>query len=110
MVNKPCFTCLECSCNVCVSFEQKRYSLQAAPPKKDPRSKGVNPSAVQALLKKQTCESKKKGNAKFRWITVRRRVHCPLIIQLSIFLFFRNPNEEKEGGTTSKESGVEIGP
>uniref|UniRef100_A0AAQ4QGU2 Protein SPT2 homolog n=1 Tax=Gasterosteus aculeatus aculeatus TaxID=481459 RepID=A0AAQ4QGU2_GASAC len=38
----------------------KRYSLQAAPPKKDPRSKGVNPSAVQALLKKQTCESKKK--------------------------------------------------
>uniref|UniRef100_A0AAQ4NSG1 Protein SPT2 homolog n=1 Tax=Gasterosteus aculeatus aculeatus TaxID=481459 RepID=A0AAQ4NSG1_GASAC len=39
---------------------EKRYSLQAAPPKKDPRSKGVNPSAVQALLKKQTCESKKK--------------------------------------------------
>ncbi|XP_037307264.2 protein SPT2 homolog [Pungitius pungitius] len=42
------------------SNSQKRYSLQAAPPKKDPRSKGVNPSAVQALLKKQTCESKKK--------------------------------------------------
>uniref|UniRef100_A0AAQ4QPE5 Protein SPT2 homolog n=1 Tax=Gasterosteus aculeatus aculeatus TaxID=481459 RepID=A0AAQ4QPE5_GASAC len=42
------------------SSSQKRYSLQAAPPKKDPRSKGVNPSAVQALLKKQTCESKKK--------------------------------------------------
>ncbi|KAF0041336.1 hypothetical protein F2P81_007234 [Scophthalmus maximus] len=39
---------------------QKRYSLQAGPPKKDPRSKGVNPAAVQALLKKQQTDSKKK--------------------------------------------------
>lgn len=43
-------------------FEQKRYSLQAGPPKKDPRSKGVNPAAVKALLKKQQSESKQKGN------------------------------------------------
>lgn len=47
---------------VCVLlFEQKRYSLQAGPPKKDPKSKGVNPAAVQALLKKQVTENKKKG-------------------------------------------------
>ncbi|XP_029991904.1 protein SPT2 homolog isoform X2 [Sphaeramia orbicularis] len=39
---------------------QKRYSLQAGPPKKDPRSKGVNPAAVQALLKKQQNESRQK--------------------------------------------------
>uniref|UniRef100_A0AAZ1XL54 Protein SPT2 homolog n=1 Tax=Oreochromis aureus TaxID=47969 RepID=A0AAZ1XL54_OREAU len=39
---------------------QKRYSLQAGPPKKDPKSKGVNPAAVQALLKKQVTENKKK--------------------------------------------------
>lgn len=38
----------------------KRYSLQAAPPKKDPRSKGVNPAAVQALLSKQVTSAKKK--------------------------------------------------
>uniref|UniRef100_A0A3Q0QQT3 Protein SPT2 homolog n=1 Tax=Amphilophus citrinellus TaxID=61819 RepID=A0A3Q0QQT3_AMPCI len=38
----------------------KRYSLQAGPPKKDPKSKGVNPAAVQALIKKQVTESKKK--------------------------------------------------
>lgn len=47
----------------CLSFfEQKRYSLQAGPPKKDPKSKGVNPAAVQALLRKQHTETKKKGN------------------------------------------------
>lgn len=40
--------------------QQKRYSLQAAPPKKHPTSKGVSASAVQALLKKQSCDSKKK--------------------------------------------------
>ncbi|KAG8012512.1 Protein SPT2-like protein [Nibea albiflora] len=40
--------------------QQKRYSLQAGPPKKDPKSKGVNPAAVQALLKKQFVETKKK--------------------------------------------------
>ncbi|KAF3689015.1 Protein SPT2 -like protein SPT2 domain-containing protein 1 [Channa argus] len=39
---------------------QKRYSLQAGPPKKDPKSKGVNPAAVQALLKKQYIETKSK--------------------------------------------------
>lgn len=43
-------------------FQQKRYSLQAGPPKKDPRSKGVSASAVQALLKKQQVDTKKKGN------------------------------------------------
>ena len=42
--------------------EQKRYSLQAGPPKKDPKSKGVNPAAIQALLKKQHNDTKKKGN------------------------------------------------
>ncbi|XP_077425148.1 protein SPT2 homolog [Vanacampus margaritifer] len=36
-----------------VGSVQKRYSLQAAPPKKDPKSKGVNPAAVQALLNKR---------------------------------------------------------
>ncbi|KAM4572595.1 protein SPT2 homolog [Odontesthes bonariensis] len=43
-----------------VSSVQRRYSLQTGPPKKDPRSKGVNPAAVQALLKKQHVECKKK--------------------------------------------------
>ncbi|XP_077451800.1 protein SPT2 homolog isoform X2 [Stigmatopora argus] len=37
---------------------QKRYSLQAGPPKKDPKSKGVNPAAVQALLQKRQTEAK----------------------------------------------------
>ncbi|XP_077567104.1 protein SPT2 homolog [Stigmatopora nigra] len=37
---------------------QKRYSLQAGPPKKDPKSKGVNPAAVQALLHKRQTEAK----------------------------------------------------
>ncbi|KAK7891734.1 hypothetical protein WMY93_023697 [Mugilogobius chulae] len=37
---------------------QKRYSLQTGPPKKDPKSKGVNPAAIQALLKKQQVEHK----------------------------------------------------
>ncbi|XP_029008378.1 protein SPT2 homolog isoform X2 [Betta splendens] len=43
-----------------LSNVQKRYSLQAGPPKKDPKSKGVNPAAVQALLKKQHIETRKK--------------------------------------------------
>lgn len=43
-------------------FKQKRYSLQAGPSKRDPRSKGVNPSAVQALLKKKVHDTKKKGS------------------------------------------------
>lgn len=43
-----------------LSNVQKRYSLQAGPPKKDPKSKGVNPSAVQALLKKQYIDNTKK--------------------------------------------------
>uniref|UniRef100_A0A3Q3XJN6 Protein SPT2 homolog n=1 Tax=Mola mola TaxID=94237 RepID=A0A3Q3XJN6_MOLML len=40
----------------CISSSswQRRYSLQVGPPKKDPKSKGVNPAAVQALLKKQS--------------------------------------------------------
>ncbi|XP_068169153.1 protein SPT2 homolog [Antennarius striatus] len=42
------------------SVQQKRYSLQVGPPKKDPRSKGVNPAAVQALLKKKNHETIKK--------------------------------------------------
>ncbi|KAK2842049.1 hypothetical protein Q5P01_012249 [Channa striata] len=42
------------------TVQKKRYSLQAGPPKKDPKSKGVNPAAVQALLKKQFVETKKK--------------------------------------------------
>lgn len=44
-----------------ILFSQKRYSLQAGPSKRDPRSKSVNPSAVQALLKKQFHDTKKKG-------------------------------------------------
>ncbi|XP_034032765.1 protein SPT2 homolog isoform X2 [Thalassophryne amazonica] len=39
---------------------QKRYSLEAGPPKKDPKSKGVNPAAVQALLKKRSLDAKMK--------------------------------------------------
>lgn len=42
------------------SHAQKRYSLQAGPPKKDPKSKGVNPAAIQALLKKQQVDHRKK--------------------------------------------------
>ncbi|XP_014858372.1 PREDICTED: protein SPT2 homolog [Poecilia mexicana] len=43
-----------------LSSVQKRYSLQAGPPKKDPKSKGVNPAAVQALLKKRQIDTKQK--------------------------------------------------
>ncbi|XP_061773569.1 protein SPT2 homolog [Nerophis ophidion] len=39
---------------------QKRYSLQAGPPKKDPKSKSVNPAAIQAHLKKQQHEARLK--------------------------------------------------
>ncbi|XP_053741052.1 protein SPT2 homolog [Synchiropus splendidus] len=39
---------------------KKRYSLQVAPPKKDPRAKVVNPNAVQALLKKRQLETRQK--------------------------------------------------
>lgn len=42
------------------SHVQKRYSLQAGPPKKDPKAKGVNPAAIQALLKKQQIDTRKK--------------------------------------------------
>ncbi|KAJ3596085.1 hypothetical protein NHX12_002494 [Muraenolepis orangiensis] len=42
------------------SVQQKRYSLQTGPPKKDPKVKGVNSSAVQAFLKKQQCKVKQK--------------------------------------------------
>uniref|UniRef100_A0A8C1IEX7 Protein SPT2 homolog n=2 Tax=Cyprinus carpio TaxID=7962 RepID=A0A8C1IEX7_CYPCA len=37
-----------------------RYSLKTGPPKKDVKVKGVNSSAVQAFLKKQAMEQKKK--------------------------------------------------
>ncbi|KAF7668961.1 hypothetical protein LDENG_00273500 [Lucifuga dentata] len=37
---------------------QKRYSLQAGPPKKDPKGKCVNAAAVQALIQKQLKETK----------------------------------------------------
>ncbi|XP_007228122.3 protein SPT2 homolog isoform X1 [Astyanax mexicanus] len=42
------------------SNAQKRYSLTPGPPKKDPKVKGVNSAAVQAFLKKQETEHKKK--------------------------------------------------
>ncbi|XP_019749642.1 protein SPT2 homolog [Hippocampus comes] len=45
-----------------VGSVQKRYSLQAGPPKRDPKSKGVNPAAVQALLKKRQNEARIKEN------------------------------------------------
>ncbi|XP_041132236.1 protein SPT2 homolog isoform X2 [Polyodon spathula] len=38
----------------------KRYSLSVGPPKKDPKVKGVHSAAVQAFLKKQQNENKKK--------------------------------------------------
>ncbi|KAK3558507.1 hypothetical protein QTP86_018160 [Hemibagrus guttatus] len=38
----------------------KRYSLKPGPPKKDPKVKGVNSAAVQAFLKKQEVQQKKK--------------------------------------------------
>ncbi|KAK5610979.1 hypothetical protein CRENBAI_023662 [Crenichthys baileyi] len=43
-----------------VSSVQRRYSLQAGPSKKDPKSKGVNPAAVQALLNKRHNDTKQK--------------------------------------------------
>ncbi|XP_041074444.1 protein SPT2 homolog isoform X2 [Polyodon spathula] len=39
----------------------KRYSLSVGPPKKDPKVKGVHSAAVQAFLKKQQNENKKKA-------------------------------------------------
>ncbi|GAA6108078.1 protein SPT2 homolog isoform X1 [Tachysurus ichikawai] len=39
----------------------KRYSLKPGPPKKDPKVKGVNSAAVQAFLKKQERDQKKKA-------------------------------------------------
>lgn len=73
-------------------YEQKRYSLQAGPPKKDPKSKGVNPAAVQALLKKQCSDTKKKGICHCLY-TYFLYTECQYIITevfeyLSIFLFF----------------------
>lgn len=38
--------------------------MEAGPAKKDPKVKGVNSAAVQAFLKKQEMQSKKKGNNK----------------------------------------------
>ncbi|XP_017573007.1 protein SPT2 homolog isoform X2 [Pygocentrus nattereri] len=42
------------------SSTAKRYSLKPGPPKKDPKIKGVSSAAVQAFLKKQETEQKKK--------------------------------------------------
>ncbi|KAF7702242.1 protein SPT2 homolog [Silurus meridionalis] len=44
----------------------KRYSLKPGPPKKDPKVKGVSSSAVQAYLKKQELEQRKKDSEKQR--------------------------------------------
>ena len=41
--------------------QKKRYSLQTGPPKKDPKVKGVNSTAVQAFLKKKQIDDRKKG-------------------------------------------------
>ncbi|XP_036390529.1 protein SPT2 homolog [Megalops cyprinoides] len=43
-----------------LSSVPKRYSLQAGPPKKDPKMKGVKSSAIQAFLKKKEVERKQK--------------------------------------------------
>ncbi|KAG7268664.1 LOW QUALITY PROTEIN: hypothetical protein CRUP_018375 [Coryphaenoides rupestris] len=46
------------------SVQQKRYSLQTGPPKKDPKSKLVNSTAVQAFLKKKAVELKSDRKAR----------------------------------------------
>ncbi|KAG1931183.1 protein SPT2 homolog isoform X2 [Pimephales promelas] len=43
-----------------LSVVPKRYSLKTGPPKKDERVKGVNSAAVQAFLKKQAMDQRKK--------------------------------------------------
>lgn len=43
-----------------LSSVPKRYSLKTGPPKKDVKIKGVNSSAVQAFLKKQAVDQRKK--------------------------------------------------
>ncbi|XP_015193939.2 protein SPT2 homolog isoform X1 [Lepisosteus oculatus] len=42
------------------SVQQKRYSLVAGPPKKDPKVKGVQSTAVQAFLKRKEMEERRK--------------------------------------------------
>lgn len=42
---------------------QKRYSLAVGPPKKVPKVKGVESAAVQAFLKRQEEEKRKKGKS-----------------------------------------------
>ncbi|KAI4894596.1 hypothetical protein NFI96_018821 [Prochilodus magdalenae] len=49
-----------------VSNVSKRYSLKPGPPKKDPKVKGVNSAAVQAFLKKQEMDHRKKELEKKR--------------------------------------------
>ncbi|XP_042332904.1 protein SPT2 homolog [Sceloporus undulatus] len=44
-----------------LSAVPKRYSLAVGPPKKDPKVKGVHSAAVQAFLKRQELEQKKKA-------------------------------------------------
>ncbi|MEQ2245032.1 hypothetical protein ILYODFUR_023417 [Ilyodon furcidens] len=65
-----------------VSSVQRRYSLQAGPSKKDPKSKGVNPAAVQALLNKRHNDTKQKGG---RFFSVSR---TPPISALLLCLVF----------------------
>ena len=50
---------------------QKRYSLAVGPPKKVPKVKGVESAAVQAFLRRQEEEKRKKGNSPkyFLWET-----------------------------------------
>lgn len=42
---------------------QKRYSLAVGPPKKVPKVKGVESAAVQAFLRRQEEEKRKKGKS-----------------------------------------------
>lgn len=62
--------------------QQKRYSLQAGPPKKDPKSKGVNSSAIQAFLKKKEIEDKKKGKFIVANNTLESKVICNAICSI----------------------------
>lgn len=54
------FTFLNCS-DVFFCSLQKRYSLAVGPPKKVPKVKGVESAAVQAFLRRQEEEKRKKG-------------------------------------------------
>lgn len=57
--------------NIFICSLQKRYSLAVGPPKKVPKVKGVESAAVQAFLRRQEEEKRKKGNSEkyFLWET-----------------------------------------